>query len=89
MIPYYDKLPDNTLDMNIKEAGENGLAILKSTPEKYAKYILYIGDWDYKNDDYALADIGNFNYGAFGVAEDFSCKQYLKRSFKYTNKVSE
>ncbi len=66
MIPYYGNLPSDTLDKNIKRAKDS---ILESTLRS-APY--FSADYKREYNDYALADFGNFNYGAVGAAEGWS-----------------
>ena len=70
MIPYYKGLPDDTLHNNISEAESHRDDISKKI--WFAIKVYATGEWDYKKNNYAYEDFGNFNYGATGRAAGIS-----------------
>lgn len=68
------KVPDegtNLILKNMREARSNGLPRGMALPQTYHWFYQKVrngGPWDYKQQDRSLANFGNFNYGATGLA---------------------
>ncbi|MFE8116922.1 polymorphic toxin type 44 domain-containing protein [Brenneria goodwinii] len=59
------------LHQNMREARRNGMPRGMATPQTYYWFYQRVrngGPWDYKQQDRAWANFGNFNYGASGTA---------------------
>ena len=84
MIPYHQGLPADTLHNNIQAAENKNNCVGDiywcnlPTRKWFAPKVDSGGEWDYKKDDYAKEDFGNFNYGAVGRALGYSEETLLR-----------